>query len=76
MLKRGVGRNRSIHGSAKEGVGLDGQSIEGAEAVNKSIDILNRVPSQKLSVLIKRKNTMAKKEKRRLDKEARLQKEK
>lgn len=40
-----------------------------ADGEKGQINVLNRVPSQKLSVLIKRKNTAMKKERRRLEKE-------
>ena len=58
-----IGRGNTIHSV------VGGDILPDGDMTNKDIDILSRVPSQKLSVLIKRKNTAIRKEKRRREKE-------
>lgn len=68
-------RLSTIGGSTARGPGGEA-SIEGLEGgMHNSLDILSRVPSQKLSVLIRRKNTLARKERRRKEKQERMRSE-
>ena len=62
--------NNGVKNNLQSGALQPGEDFlaDGDMPFSKDLDILSRVPSQKLSVLIKRKNTAIKKEKRKRDK--------
>ena len=67
---RNLGNNGKAH-TLQSGALHTGEDLlaEGEMPISRDLDILSRVPSQKLSTLIKRKNNAIKKEKRRREKE-------